>query len=216
MRPREPLDVGGEPRFGFLPCQTRMHEHERDALQFDGHLRGVVADELARRHEMLEDGALQRHGLLDEHEAVDAPRLLALELADHQQMAQAHHVRILEEVAKRRQHHLVHALGVHLLVRRRVVGDVEQDAALSEEPTRPLQRIAHDGVEYGLLAGKMVVQRRVLDADGRRDVAHRHRMEAARCEQRERLLDDAFLRVLPPHGLSSTKLATASILTNNR
>ena len=46
MRPREPLDVGGEPRFGFLPCQTRMHEHERDALQFDGHLRGVVADEL--------------------------------------------------------------------------------------------------------------------------------------------------------------------------
>ena len=93
-------------------------------------------------------------GLLDEHEAVDAPRLLALELADHQQMAQAHHVRILEEVAKRRQHHLVYALGVHLLVRRRVVGDVEQDAALSEEPTRPLQRIAHDGVEYGLLAGK--------------------------------------------------------------
>ena len=51
MRPREPLDVGGEPRFGFLPCQTRMHEHERDALQFDGHLRGVVADE--RRYDAM-------------------------------------------------------------------------------------------------------------------------------------------------------------------
>ena len=198
---KEPPQVAAHERLRILPGDVREQEQEHRPVELARERRRVVGRELPDGHQVLEHRALDGQGLLHEHEAERLRGLLVGVAARGQQPAQPDHVPVREEVPEPREHpplRLLERPGVPV----GVLGRRGHNALRREHRARALQLRGQNRVEDGLLAREVVVERRVLDAHRRRDVAHGDGMVPPLREQPERRLDDPTLRVPVPHASS--------------